>query len=592
MSKRKCRGASGRAKKRPNRRRRPKCPKTKNIEAALQRHFASIAASIVETTDSNRLYKVEDSFGIAADYWKDKVRPDRFNRRDLNILYRPKVTDALFEKVKETFANYPRTGVIVTGPQGIGKSYSLVNLVHKLQSTGDYLVTFFPDCNRWDTADDFLEMVCDSFGVKLRGRKGIGLGDIIPGVPAFREADLHTIIEAIAREVVKQGKQWVFVFDEVDGLFGRGCDVDSISELTYPFYMVDQVQEYGAISIISAAANDETAFHHTTFREFSHTADMTSDELLALFGPDAEKDIVKETAGTNPFYVKKVLANPEGFLHAVYEEVAESTFRLRAATADWPPALDSIMWSVLSIVRDSVGDYYKKYLVPKRSHEGWLYTPIVPAVLAAFRRFLWLKIMDYIAREERQLLNVCASPLTTDETRGQIFKHIVFQRIESKGLTFDCSGASIELISGCCFHLTGSRLPSLIDTPSNVMFVPDSSVFPTIDFFVRSETIIVGFQTHVGKHTDISQRFLKMCRQAGWFSDSITEVVLIFLSPSESTKQQASDLIQVECMEGVADSGNGSVGKIRQAAYCCLDFPDLCLSTMPWPHRSSGLTFG
>jgi hypothetical protein len=90
---------------------------------------------------------------------------------------------------------------------------------------------------------------------------------------------------------------------------------------------------------------------------------------------------------------------------------------------------------------------------------------------------------------------------------------------------------------GQSVHWAESRLLPVADAPSSVMFVPDSSVFPTIDFFVRSGSVMVGFQTHVGKPNDISQRFLSMCHQAGWFSDSITEVGLIFLSPNESLKQ-------------------------------------------------------
>jgi hypothetical protein len=41
---------------------------------------------------------------------------------------------------------------MVKGTEGMGKSHTLVNTVLKLQSTGEYLVTFIPDCERWNSS--------------------------------------------------------------------------------------------------------------------------------------------------------------------------------------------------------------------------------------------------------------------------------------------------------------------------------------------------------------------------------------------------------------------------------------------------------
>ena len=62
------------------------------------------------------------------------------------ILYLPEITDAFCSQVEKTLAMPMRGGIMVNGPQGIGKSHSLVNMVLKLESTEEYLVAFTSDC--------------------------------------------------------------------------------------------------------------------------------------------------------------------------------------------------------------------------------------------------------------------------------------------------------------------------------------------------------------------------------------------------------------------------------------------------------------
>ena len=54
--------------------------------------------------------------------------------------------------------------LMIKGPQGIGKSRSIVNIIRKLQFTGNYLVTFIPDCENWNTFYDLIEAICSSCG--------------------------------------------------------------------------------------------------------------------------------------------------------------------------------------------------------------------------------------------------------------------------------------------------------------------------------------------------------------------------------------------------------------------------------------------
>jgi hypothetical protein len=272
-------------------------PNSANIAAALNKHFACIGISNRKLPTSNSMYEIEEAFGAAANYWKDKVRDSHFEPR---ILYRSQVAEKLFQKMQETLLEDSIQGIMVKGPQGIGKSHSLVNFVLKLQATGDYLVTFIPDCDRWDTDVFILRMICDSFGAKLYGPNGIASLDLLagsePSSSVGRKEDLHMIIEAIAGEVAKMGKQWVFVFDQIDGLL-QDRDASSISSLRYPFYLIRGVLEPGAISIISGSAMKGS---NRSFVEFQHAKETTEGELATMFDSRAIQHVVKEAAGDNP----------------------------------------------------------------------------------------------------------------------------------------------------------------------------------------------------------------------------------------------------------------------------------------------------
>jgi hypothetical protein len=58
-----------------------------------------------------------------------------------------------------------------------------------------------------------------------------------------------------------------------------------------------------------------------------------------MFGADAIRDVVKESAGGNPYHVKKLLdVDERGFLNMVYGEVGRSITGLRRSIFNWPTA--------------------------------------------------------------------------------------------------------------------------------------------------------------------------------------------------------------------------------------------------------------
>ncbi len=67
-------------------------------------------------------------------------------RADSTVLYRPGIVNELIQKVEYLLSRETNRGMIIKGPQGVGKSYTLVNLTRCLLASQSYVVTIIPDC--------------------------------------------------------------------------------------------------------------------------------------------------------------------------------------------------------------------------------------------------------------------------------------------------------------------------------------------------------------------------------------------------------------------------------------------------------------
>ena len=101
----------------------------------------------------NLVYDIGKNFVSEDRPWFKDLRRPRFSQGQASrVLYRPKIVKGLLEKMDEVLNDGIKGGIMVKGPQGIGKSFSIVNLVLHLMSTGKYLVTFIPNCEDWVTS--------------------------------------------------------------------------------------------------------------------------------------------------------------------------------------------------------------------------------------------------------------------------------------------------------------------------------------------------------------------------------------------------------------------------------------------------------
>lgn len=105
----------------------------------------------------------------------------------------------------------------MTGPQGIGKSHTLVALVMKYSLLGrdsPYHMTFVPQCAKWDTILQFLDYILTSFGTT---RKAIhwDTNEFIRLDADGRQYLVDEVISLLSEKVIAKNKKWVFIFDHV-----------------------------------------------------------------------------------------------------------------------------------------------------------------------------------------------------------------------------------------------------------------------------------------------------------------------------------------------------------------------------------------
>ena len=184
--------------------------------------------SLLQLNDS-AVYELQKGFIEEDRYWVQNLRSQRMKRAS-PVLYRPHIVKDLVENVERLLNEGNQTGLMVKGPQGVGKSYSLVNLARHLMATGRYHVTFIPDCEKFQSAADLYSSLLDSVGVDAYQLK----------IDFDNETKvcLSWLLMDIVLVLVDCGKRWVFIFDPINRLFARDRDAQNIGTLRFPFNMI------------------------------------------------------------------------------------------------------------------------------------------------------------------------------------------------------------------------------------------------------------------------------------------------------------------------------------------------------------------
>ena len=494
--------------------------------------------------------------------------------------------------IETALKEHVRKGIMVKRLQGIGKSHSLVSTVLKLESTGNYLVTFIPDCEQWSGTNDLLDAIFASFGSSA---EDLGL-DYYQMIQSTQNelSLLASVVRKIDSILKGLGKKWVFVFDQINRLFAKSPAAKDAGTLPFPYDMIARVRKIGRItSVISASANNEMAYkeRHEGFDEYVHRNDMTTTELHILF-PEIEENswetILGFTGGV-PMYVALFLGTCQSddwqFQNEIYEAVTHSLIGLETNSTPkvWNQILESVFRSFMGSGSSFRLRYDKKFFIESQRGHVCYYKALMPSVLAACRHYLWKELMEYIADKEGNLVDVCEMLETTNDVRGRCFELMVVRRCVSQGVTFQVGREEVTVpVTREPLHFQGQVLPRSL---KDGVHVPVNSNFPAIDLVWKVGNRIFGVQVHVSSHHDVAEKFTKMCQEAGWF-ETFQEVHLIYLSPDEQVLNLVTTLVNPPKQRVCCTTSNESEMSYLHRRSISKNSIS-CLENLRWPEGCS-----
>lgn len=526
-------------------------------------------------------------------YWTTHVRSSRFQETlEKGILYRPQIVNSICDEIETALNKNVRSGIIVKGPQGVGKSHSLVNTVLKLESTKNYLVTFVPDCDSWVHEIFLIEQICKSFS-SSPSELGISFHS------GYDYEYLYfVLVEAIDEHLTSLNKKWVFVFDQINRIFLRFKDINDVSGLPFPYRAMKSVLKAGRItSVISASANNEIAYEdqHEGFDEYQHGTNMTNDELRLALGDLTEgvlQDVQDNTDGV-PLYALLYVDKGVKFQASINTAVLNSLQHLRPKDQyhvwEWEIVVRAILSSLL-LLKSGAEKYDKKFMIRESANEEgteWRYRPLFPAVQAAYRTHLWKELMAYVEENEVSLLDVCRDPETTNDTRGRLFETIVIRRCQSRQGKIQVGDNEVT-IQQSATRFNGKLLPKLTkEGTRDGIFIPNDPNFPAIDLVWKCGGIVLGVQCHVNQHKDVAAYFWGLCNKANWLKN-FDEVHLLYLSPESAVADLVDNRVAQRTYSGrqtqsIIESGNNKPIYLRSISRESVT----SLADIAWPHHCS-----
>ena len=509
------------------------------LESAIANCFRTPSVAPYDDSTSH-LYKIDDVFGKP--YWNE-LPSDRFKFTNFHgVLYRPDIVNEIVPRIeKELRKTFCASGLMIKGPYGSGKSHSIVNVVRKLQSTGNYLVTFIPDCKNWTTSYDLIEAICLSIGTSAEAHGIRKAEEIIP-------TTLMKLIDDVTKALKALGKQWIFVFDQINHLYARFPDRKYMSSFPFPFYLVEIVMVNGRITTIISVSSDneiphKCIFDRTNFLEYTHRTDMTIEELKIVH--PGTTDFEEQLTGYVPLFVRELLCDDISkatFIESVNTDV-ESSLRTLMRQNIHSRSITSLNYDMCQILfgcefYQSLFRYDKKYFIEKynRTLKTWTYQSLSPLVEDATRIFFWNDLITYVTLNESKLLHVMCQSYTANDKRGVIFKSLLAQRCRLHGVcaTIVDLQQQTVIIEVNAVEFQGLTLRHIDDSEiAEGVFIPTNGKFPVVDMVWKSGNCVYGVQVHISSdQIDVAEKFWDLCNEASWFEKY--EIYLLYLSPNDN----------------------------------------------------------
>jgi hypothetical protein len=512
---------------------------------------------------SSYMYRISDAYNEIEPRWVDNLRVERFDIAVVDgLLYRPQIVDEIIQKTEANLTSRLPKGLFVKGPQNIGKSFSLVNTVVSLETSGKFLVTFIPDCEKWNTWYDLVNAIFQSFGSTPNA-----FGHSRTSIEAMGTA-VQDIIDEIDLILTRLHKKWIFVFDQINKIFNKpecSASKGKVGDFPFPFKMMKTVMKATRItSIISASANNEAAYsdYHEGFVEYNHKTEMDTHEVENTFPSTLHRcdiETLMELTGGVPGYAHLLLniynGNIDDFEEKIGNQLRKSLDNLQInCTNDAWKQIKETIFSMLLGYKTNYYEYYDRqfFIQQKISRDTYEYHALIPVIMTYCKRFFYEDLLMTVKKSERALLSICSKQGIPQSVIGFLFEAMVVNRFLSNDIRFVLTEEGKEFT----FSADESRSSKIANNKfpntyiDDGVYIPASETFPAVDMILKKDKTIVGVQIHTSKKDkkDIT-KFEKRAKAAGWFQ-TYEEVYLMFLSPDAVVTSNIQSIITKNSFRG------------------------------------------
>jgi hypothetical protein len=538
------------------------------LEEKLKEFFVSksLLKSIHSADDglsSSYMYRIIDAYNGTEPRWADNLLVERFKIAVVDgLLYRPQIVNEIIQKTEANLTARLPEGLFVKGPQNIGKSFSLVNTVVSLETSGKYLVTFIPDCGKWNTWYDLVVAIFQSFGSTPKE-----FGHSRTSIEAMGTA-VQDIIDEIDLILTKLHKKWIFVFDQINKIFNKpecSASKGKVGNFPFPFKLMKIVMKATRItSIISASASNDAAYidSHEGFVEYNHKIEMDTKEVENAFPSTrhiCDIETLMELTGGVPGYAHLLLniynGNIDDFEEKIGNQLKRSLDNLQknCTNVEWEQIKETIFSMLLGYTTNAYEYYDRQFFIQRKiSTQTYEYHALIPVIMTYCKRLFYEDLLLTVKKNERDLLNVCIKPGMPQAGIGFLFEAMVVNRFLSNDIRFVISEQGTEFIltadESRSFKIANNIFPnSYIE---DGVYIPASETFPAVDVILKKDKTFVGVQIHTSKKDkkDIAN-FKRRATEAGWLK-TYKEVYLMFLSPDTVVTSKVQSIIENNSIEG------------------------------------------
>lgn len=537
------------------------CPFFETIMDTILRHLEIDRSSQLLDPNITVVYTLEEGFHPSDRSWLRHIQLNRMAANS-NILYRPQIVNDLVKQIEKIIDRGKGHALMVSGAQGVGKSHSLINLTRYLLASGKYMVTIIPDCGKWYTTSDFFDYILESVGVNPRSF-GITHDE-------ERDKDFWGLFRDIDYLLHENGRKWVLIFDQVNGIFDRDefTKERRTGNLPYPFTWINVARsKYHMISITAEPAHNDCWYArncHWVALKYEHPLRFDRNEVVMLY-PSAlvsswgKGEELEYATGRVPWYLCRWATNATHYYDEVRKEIE---YRLndrksKSCDRDWQffvhSAAKCVMcswWRESTTIFNSDIDLIFMVRFKTRFTEKSLVT-LSPFVDEVYRDNLWNDIMHYISENKRDLLDTCHHDFTTQDARGRMFQHVVLAQLYPNGIPCEdfkklLTGAGVPLTKDVTALLqggvdvqrfVGQSYPNLGPSQNGiVLFIPKSLHFPDVDAIFCVGNVVIAFHIYVSERpTTVLPSVQRHVQEANWEKDGIQKIILVYLSPNFST---------------------------------------------------------